>query len=121
MALPVKIASCFGVLESMKSQTPSTKLQTNLKFQYWSSGLPTLRAGPQFQMTKTQNKFRISNFGHCYLFDICYLEFLVPPADCRKRGKTIEAPSGISPEPGPSPHTGIFDRFQIFMFFFPDT
>jgi hypothetical protein len=56
-----------GVMESMKSQTPSTKLQTNLKFQYWSSGLPTLRAGPQFQMTKTKNRFGISNFGHCDL------------------------------------------------------
>jgi hypothetical protein len=33
----------FGVLESMKSQTPSTKLQTNLKFQY--------------QMTKTGFEF----------------------------------------------------------------
>jgi hypothetical protein len=31
--LPVKIASCIGVLEFMKSQTPSIKLQTNLKFQ----------------------------------------------------------------------------------------
>jgi hypothetical protein len=56
-----------------KYQITSTKLQTNLKFQYWSSGLPTLRAGPQFQMTKTQNRFEISNFGHCDLFDICYL------------------------------------------------
>ncbi|MGB6281010.1 MAG: hypothetical protein WBG91_12435, partial [Syntrophobacteria bacterium] len=27
-ALPVKIESCFGVLESMKSQTPSTNQQT---------------------------------------------------------------------------------------------
>jgi len=45
----------------MKSQTPSTKLQTNLKFQY--------------SMTKTQNRFGISNFGHCDLFDICYLLF----------------------------------------------
>jgi hypothetical protein len=42
-ALPVKIASCFGVLEFMKSQTPSTKLQTNLKF--------------QSQMTKTGFEF----------------------------------------------------------------
>jgi len=69
-----------------KYQITSTKLQTNLKFQYWSSGLPTLRAGPQFQMTKTQTRFGISNFGHCDLpfdlaqggelvepFDICYL------------------------------------------------
>ncbi|MEE9531607.1 MAG: hypothetical protein V3W52_11470, partial [Syntrophobacteria bacterium] len=75
MALSVKIASCFSVLESMKSQTPSTKLQTNLKF--------------QSQMTKTQNRFGIlklgtrpqggeskrsaDNFGHCDLFDICDL------------------------------------------------
>jgi len=34
-----------GVIESMKSQTPSTKLQTNLKFQY--------------QMTKTGLEFGI--------------------------------------------------------------
>ena len=63
--------------ELMKSQTPSTKLQTNLKFQY--------------SMTKTQNRFGISklgtrpqggeskrsadNFGHCDLFDICDLLF----------------------------------------------
>jgi hypothetical protein len=45
----------------MKSQTPSTKLQTNLKFQY--------------SMTKTKNRFGISNFGHCDLFDICDLLF----------------------------------------------
>jgi len=53
-----------GVVEQcelMKSQTPSTKLQTNLKFQY--------------SMTKTQNRFGISNFGHCDLFDICDLLF----------------------------------------------
>ena len=53
---PVKFASYFGVLEFMKSQTPSTKLQINLKFQY--------------SMTKTRNRFGISNFGHCDLFDI---------------------------------------------------
>jgi len=39
-----------------KYQIPSTKLQTNLKFQY--------------SMTKTKNRFGISNFGHCDLFDI---------------------------------------------------
>ncbi len=72
-----------GVMESMKSQTPSTKLQTNLKFQY--------------SMTKTQNRFGIlklgtrpqggeskrsaDNFGHCDLFDICDLLFgiSIPP------------------------------------------
>jgi hypothetical protein len=61
----------------MKSQIPSTKLQTNFKLQY--------------SMTKTQSRFGIlklgthpqggeskrsaDNFGHCYLFDICDLEF----------------------------------------------
>ena len=51
----------------MKSQIPSTKLQTNFKFQY--------------SMTKTKNRFGISNFGHCDLFDICYLLFgiSIPP------------------------------------------
>jgi hypothetical protein len=44
-----------------KYQIPSTKLQTNFKFQY--------------SMTKTKNKFGISNFGHCDLFDICDLLF----------------------------------------------
>ena len=43
----------------MKSQIPSTKLQTNFKFQY--------------QMTET--KSGILNFGHCDLFDICDLLF----------------------------------------------
>jgi hypothetical protein len=56
-----KMGQVLQVLESMKSQTPSTKLQTNLKFQY--------------QMTKTG------------------LEFSVTVADCRKREKSIEAPS----------------------------
>jgi len=58
-----------------KYQIPSTKLQTNLKFQY--------------SMTKTKNRFGISklgtrpqggeskrsedNFGHCDLFAICAL------------------------------------------------
>ncbi len=59
-------------MESMKSQAPSTKpgpaqrggtpkekLQINLKFQY--------------SMTKTQNRFGISDFGHCDLFVICDL------------------------------------------------
>jgi hypothetical protein len=41
--LPVEISGGLGVLEFMKSQTPSTKLQTNLKFQY--------------QMTKTGLEF----------------------------------------------------------------
>jgi len=58
--------SCGSLLEQWsiaKYQIPSTKLQTNFKFQY--------------SMTKTQNKFGISNFGHCDLFDICDLEFLI--------------------------------------------
>jgi len=49
------------VVESLKSQTPSTKLQTNLKFQY--------------QMTET-GLVRRRRIGYCDLFEICDLEFL---------------------------------------------
>ncbi|MCK5658128.1 MAG: hypothetical protein KAI21_09810, partial [Deltaproteobacteria bacterium] len=56
-----------GVLESIKSQTPSTKLQTSLKFQY--------------QMTKTGLEFGILVIVICLLFEICDLEFLVTTAD----------------------------------------
>ena len=45
----------------MKSQTPSTKLQTNLKFQY--------------SMTKTGLEFRILVIVICLIFVICDLEF----------------------------------------------
>jgi hypothetical protein len=50
----------------MKTQTPSTTLQTNIKFQY--------------SMTKT-GLVRRRRIGHCDLSDICDLEFLVTPAD----------------------------------------
>jgi hypothetical protein len=63
MAIPVKIASCWGVQKSLKSQIPSTKLQTNLKFQY--------------SMTKTILGFRILVIVICLLFEICDLEFLL--------------------------------------------
>jgi hypothetical protein len=56
---------CLGVL-CLKSQIPSTKLQTNLKFQY--------------SMTKTiqdEILFGFSNFGHWKLFDICNLIFVI--------------------------------------------
>ena len=36
-----------------KSEIRISKSETNSNYQNWSSGLPTLRAGPQFQMTKT--------------------------------------------------------------------
>ena len=68
----------------MKSQTPSTKLQTNLKFQY--------------SMTKTQNKFefQILVIVICLIFDICDLEFLVTPADCRKEERPLKPPQGAA-------------------------
>ena len=37
----------------------------------------------------------------CLLFEICDLVFSVTVADCRKRGKTIEAPSGGRSALGP--------------------
>jgi len=49
-----------------KYQIPSTKLQTNLKFQY--------------SMTKTGLEFRILVIVICLIFDICDLEFLDTPA-----------------------------------------
>jgi len=78
----------------MKSQTPSTKLQTNLKFQY--------------PMTETGFEFGILVIVICLIFEVCDLEFLVTSADCRKRGKTIEAPSGSSPKQGPLGQTRVW-------------
>jgi hypothetical protein len=52
----------------------------------------------------------------CLIFAICDLEFLITPSDCRKRGKSIQAPSGGSPKPSPSPHSGIFDGPGFFTF-----
>jgi hypothetical protein len=41
---------------------------------FWTNGaLENIKF--QYSMTKTKNRFRISNFGHCYLFDICDLLF----------------------------------------------
>ncbi|PNV85541.1 MAG: hypothetical protein C0610_11260 [Desulfobacteraceae bacterium] len=59
----------------MKSQTPSTKLQTNLKFQY--------------SMTKTKNRFGISNLVIviCLIFVICDLEFLI--LQCSKTARHL--------------------------------
>ena len=50
-----------------------------------------------------------SLLGGSSLIVICDLEFLVTLTDFRKRGKSIQAPSGVSPKPGPSPNIGIFD------------
>jgi len=47
-------------------------------------------------MTKTQNRFGISNFGHCDLFDICDLLFGIfnnsstPKQVAFYTGRTIE-------------------------------
>ena len=43
-------------------------------------------------MTKTGLEFGNSVIVICLIFEICDLEFLVTLADCRKGGKTIEAP-----------------------------
>jgi hypothetical protein len=54
-----------GVVELIKSQTPSTKSQTNFKFQY--------------PMTKRERGlgFRILVIVICLIFVICDLEFLI--------------------------------------------
>ncbi|MDP2645742.1 MAG: hypothetical protein Q8P24_12450, partial [Desulfobacterales bacterium] len=56
---------CLGVL-GLKLQIPSTKLQTNLKFQY--SMTQTFQDGTSFGFW---------NLGHWKLFGICNLLFVI--------------------------------------------
>jgi hypothetical protein len=57
---------------NIKFEILSTKHETNPNDQNWSSGLPTLRAGPQFQMTKTgRTKIR----SKVFVWDIGELGF----------------------------------------------
>jgi hypothetical protein len=77
---------CLGVL-CLKSQIPSTppkrrragKLQINFKFQYSTRGASACAARDlnrfSFSFFKIMEGFGILNFGHCYLFVICYLLF----------------------------------------------
>ena len=70
----------YGVLE--KSQIPSTKLQTNLKFQY--------------SMTKTGLEFVILVIVICLIFVICDLEFLVTPANVRLKERRQKPPMWLT-------------------------
>ena len=63
-------------------------------------------------MTKTQNRFGISNFGHCDLFDICDLLFGIS-----------DTPKQLAIFPG-NPATGGTDlalrtRFSVVLYFIP--
>ena len=60
----------------MKSQTPNTKL------------------GPRPQ--GWESKRSADNFGHCYLFAICHLEFLLTPADFRMKEGRQEPPLDVA-------------------------
>ena len=81
-------------IEPRKSQIPSTKLQTNLKFQY--------------SMTKTGLEFRILVIVICLIFDICDLEFLILPYPNTPRALVIfvcilnKSPLGIRLLPLPA-------------------
>ena len=46
-------------LEHEAHKTRNPKHETNPNVQNWSCGLPTLRAGPQFQMTKTGQTYYV--------------------------------------------------------------
>ena len=47
-------------------------------------------------MTKTQNWFGTSNFGHCVLFGICNLLFgIFSHPDIRPEGNTMDPPLGV--------------------------
>jgi hypothetical protein len=68
MALPLQVRVLLKKRGFAKSQIPSTKLQTNLKFQY--------------SMTKTKDRFGILVIVICLIFVICDLEFLVLNRSC---------------------------------------
>ena len=76
-------SSC-AILESWNDEIPDSKHQITNKFQIftlWNPAFGRFAKGeiPQgkYSMTKTENRIAISNFGHCDLFDICDLEFLI--------------------------------------------
>jgi len=56
----------------MKSQIPSTKLQINSKFQY-----PMTKIYLELSYFKMMQMFGILNFGHCDLFVIWVLLFVI--------------------------------------------
>jgi len=55
--------------------------------EYWSIGV----------LARAKSEFQIE----LIFFNTPLLHHSITPADCRKRGKTIEAPSGGGPKPGP--------------------
>ena len=63
-------------------------------------------------MTKTGLEFGILVIVICLIFVICDLEFLVTQADCRKRGKSLEAPSAGSPNAELCPNQKVKDTFD---------
>jgi hypothetical protein len=82
MALPVKIASGFGVLE------------------YWSIGV--------LEKAKAQISTCIG------LLITPLLHHSITPGDCRKRGKTIQAPSGGGPKLSPlGPESLVLVRYCL--------
>ena len=95
MALPVKIASCFGVLAFMKSQTPSPKLQTNLKLQYQMTETG-LEFGILVIVICPSTRLRVVSLSNHLIFDICDLEFLIAdtrhPEIHRQTGKATRSP-----------------------------
>ncbi len=93
-----------------KSQISNIKQITITKIVRASLGLPTLRAGAQFQnsVSKFQTCFMFwsLNIGIWDLFVIWCLKFdilqcSVTPADFRQREKSPQAPSGGGPRAGP--------------------
>jgi hypothetical protein len=64
-----------GALQNIKFQAPNYKQISNFHPVESSGGGPPRGGIPQgrYSMTKTRNRFGISNFDHCDLFDICDL------------------------------------------------
>ena len=86
MALPLKIASCFGVLEYWKKRNCKSQIP-NIK---WFDKLTTLSlVEGQITMTEIQNPKQknivFSRFEFCDLFVIWCLEFVI--LDTKLQGK----------------------------------
>jgi hypothetical protein len=79
----------IGAPESMKSQTPSTKLGPRPEGGD-SEGEITNKS--QIPISNDQNRFRILVIVICLIFEICDLEFLVTLADCRKGERLLKPP-----------------------------
>jgi hypothetical protein len=89
------------------SMTSTARMANGFGLQeFWSTGVHEIPNSKHQITNKSQipipndrNRFRILNFGHCYLFDICDLLFgifshSITPADSRAKERLLRLPWG---------------------------